>query len=68
MSDLTKKDLECLARLGDYPAPPPPHLIMEEFCDYVIEILQCVPPELLERQHQLQMKEKSQLLPFRFKG
>ena len=68
MSDLTKQDLECLARLGDYPAPPPPHLPMEDFCDCVIETLQWVPPELLERQHQLQMKEKSRMLPFRFKG
>ena len=67
MSELTKQDLECLARLGDYPSPPPPHLVMEDYCEYIVENLKYVPPELLERQHQLKMKEKSQILPFRFK-
>jgi hypothetical protein len=68
MSELTSKDLEGLYMLGDYPEPfPPPHLVMEDFCDYIVENLKYVSPELLERQHQLKMKEKSQMIPFRFK-
>ena len=68
MSELTPKDLECLTGLSYYPDSfPPPYLVMEEFCDYIVENLQYVQPELLERQHQWKMREKANMVPFRFK-
>ena len=65
MSELTLKDLECLKGLDECPAPfPPPSLTMEEYCEFVWENLKDVPPELLERQHQLKLQTLVTYAPF----
>ena len=54
-SELTCDDLECLAKLDH---PPPPPLTMDEYCDFVWEMLQSIPPEQIERQKQQEKQIK----------
>lgn len=57
-SELTRKDLECLAGLSDYDFMPPPRMSMDEYCEFVWEMLQHTPPEQIERQKKLEKQIK----------
>ena len=62
ISNLTPEDLKCLNQLGDCPDLFPPRLSMEEYVEFIEEILQHTSPENLEQQHR--MKQKHLYVPF----
>ena len=56
--ELTREDLECLAGLSDFNDMPPPRMTMDEYCDFVWEMLQYIPPEQIDRQKKLEKQIK----------
>jgi len=57
-SELTRDDLECLAGLNKFNHMPPPRMTMDEYCDFVWEMLQYIPPEQIDRQKKLEKQIK----------
>jgi len=62
-SELTREDLERFSQLNNFDLMPPPRMSMDEYCDFVWEILQHIPPEQIERQKK---REKQVKVAFNF--
>ena len=63
-SELTREDLEKFSKLNDFDRMPPPRMTMDEYCDFVWEMLQHIPPEQIDRQKKM---EKQIKVAFRLK-
>ena len=58
-SELEREDLECLTGLSKFDTTPPPRMTMDEYCDFVWEMLQHIPPEQIDRQKRLEKQIKA---------
>ena len=61
-NELTRNHLKEFSKLNDFALMPPPRMTMDEYCDFVWEILQRISPEQIERQKQ---REKQIKVAFR---
>ena len=57
-SELTRENLENLSKLNNFDLMPPPRMTMDEYCDFVWEVLQYIPPEQIDRQKKLEKQIK----------
>ena len=57
-NELTRNHLEGFSKLNDFALMPPPRMTMDEYCDFVWETLQHIPPEQIERQKQREKQIK----------
>ena len=64
----TAWDLENSPEFKKHTKPPPKHrMSSHEYADWVCENLMSLPEELREQWNQLKIKEKSQMVAFRWK-
>jgi len=61
-SRLTREDFECLVGLSEFDYVSPPRMTMDEYCEFVEEMLQHIPLGQIERQKQ---REKQIKVAFR---
>jgi len=64
-SELTRESLEAFSRLNNFALMPSPRMTMDEYCEFVEEMLLHIPPDQIERQKQ---REKQIKVPFRMLG
>ena len=59
ISELTRDDLMEFSKLNDFALMPPPRMTMDEYCDFVWEMLQHTPTEQIEQQKQREKQIKA---------